>query len=292
MTAPTWLEPDLRMIRASNSSPLTGEGTNTYILGSDALCVIDPGPDDPAHLAAIVSALGPGRLRAILVTHAHLDHAPLSRKLALTTGAPVLAYGDNLAGRSGQMIALAASGLAGGGEGVDHAFRPDQTLPDNASIALGPDQIRAIWTPGHFGNHMCFQWRGAIFSGDHVMGWATSLVSPPDGDLAAYMRSLDKLEAAQARVLYPGHGAPVADPAGRISEMRRHRHQREAEIMACLSVKAQTIPEIVRTVYADISPALYHAAGRNVLAHLIDLSARGKILATPELSEGALFQQT
>lgn len=292
MTPLSLLEPDLRVIRAPNPSPLTGEGTNTYILGAEDLCVIDPGPDNPDHLAAIMSALDQGGwLRAILVTHSHLDHAPLARALAQKTGAPVLAYGDSLAGRSAKMVELAASGLAGGGEGVDHAFRPDQILDDGDCISLGPDQIRAIWTPGHFGNHLCFSWRGAVFSGDHVMGWSTTLVSPPDGDLAAYMLALDRLEASRARVLYPGHGAPVRDPAGRITELRRHRHQREAEILACLSDGPCAIPEMVQMIYTDIPPTLHRAAGRNVFAHLIDLESRGMVQAMPVLDHEATYHR-
>ena len=291
MTKIARIEPDLRVIRAPNPSPLTGEGTNTYIIGHEDLCVIDPGPDDPQHLAAIRGALAQGGvLRAILVTHAHLDHSPLSRALARETGAPVVAFGDHLAGRSAHMTALAATGMAGGGEGMDTDFRPDQIMQDGDTLTLGSEQITAIWTPGHFGNHLCFAWRGAVFSGDHVMGWATTLVSPPDGYLSAYMTSLDKLDAARARVLYPGHGAPVTDPAARISYLRQHRLQRESEILDCLLVRDCAVAEIVQQVYHDIPVTLHRAAARNVFAHLIDLVSRGVVEALPELGQEAIFR--
>ncbi len=290
MSDPVWLEPDLRLLRAPNPSPLTGEGTNTYILGADALCVIDPGPDDPAHLAAILSALDDSRmLRAILVTHAHLDHAPLARGLARATGAPVMAFGDALAGRSARMRALAETGLIGGGEGVDLAFRPDQILADGAQIRIGADSLRAIWTPGHFGNHLSFAWRGAVFSGDHVMGWSSTLVSPPDGDVSDYMRSLDRLTQESARILYPGHGAPVTDPEGRLAALRSHRLQRESEICDSLRSGPKTVLELVQGIYTETPPALRRAAARNVFAHLIDLVHRDQVSATPELHPEAVF---
>lgn len=282
------LEDGLRRVLAPNPSPMTFLGTNTYILGEGEVAVIDPGPDDPRHLVAILSALEPGEcVSHILVTHAHQDHAPLARPLAQRTGAPVLAYGDALAGRSTAMEALARDSLIGGGEGVDAAFRPDVILTDGALVAGRVWQVRAIWTPGHFGNHLSFLWGDRIFSGDHVMGWASSLVSPPDGDMVAYMQSLDRLEALEARILHPGHGAPVTAPRARIEALRAHRLAREAMILSALDATPRTIPDLTARVYADTPPALRPAAERNLLAHLIDLSARG--LAEPE-PRGNLFQ--
>lgn len=290
MTSAIRLEPDLRLIRANNPSPLTGEGTNTYLLGEGDLCVIDPGPEDDSHLAALMATIrATGVLRAILVTHAHLDHSPLARPLSRETGAPVMAFGDALAGRSARMASLAETGLVGGGEGVDQQFQPDQCLRDNEIVQFGKDRIKAIWTPGHFGNHLSFAWRGAVFSGDHVMGWSSTLVSPPDGDLAAYMLALTRLEEERARVLYPGHGAPVSDPAQRIGELRAHRLQREAQILAALQRGPQSVAQLVAGIYFDIAPSLHRAAGRNVLAHLIDLQGRGAVIATPELRADATF---
>lgn len=290
MSTPHLLEPDLRVLLAPNPSPMTGEGTNTYLLGRHRLIVIDPGPDDARHLAALRMAIGTTPVEAILVTHAHLDHSPLARPLAQATGAPVLAYGDARAGRSARMEALAAQGLSGGGEGVDASFRPDRCLPDDATLMHEGAPLRALWTPGHFGNHLCFAWRGAVFTGDHVMGWSSTFVSPPDGDIGAYMRALDRLEAAQARILYPGHGAPVTGPSARIQELRTHRRAREAAILAALATP-QTIPELVAQIYTDTPPALHRAAARNVFAHLIDLAERSLVSATPSLSVEAMFQR-
>ncbi len=226
------LEPGLRLVLAPNASPMTERGTNTFILGEGAVCVIDPGPADPAHMRAILGALAPGeRIAQILVTHAHKDHSPLARPLAEATGAPVLAFGDAQSGRSARMTALAAAGL-GGGEGVDTGFAPDETLRDGLSFTVGGGRIRAVHTPGHLGNHMCFQWGDALFTGDHVMGWAPSVVSPPEGDLTDFMASLDRIEALGALRCYPGHGAPVADglaPCARA--LRTHRLGRETAIL-------------------------------------------------------------
>jgi len=286
------LEPDLHVLRAPNPSPMTGDGTNTYLVGTKDVCIIDPGPDDEAHFAALLQILQQGRsLHKILVTHSHLDHSPLARKLADHTGAEILAFGDSLAGRSAHMTTLAQTGHAGGGEGVDLAFSPDQTLRDRDTIEIGGDLIRAIWTPGHFGNHLCFEWRGAVFSGDHVMSWSSTFVSPPDGDIGAYMRSLDRLEEEAPRRLYPGHGAPVDAPLRRIAELRAHRLAREEAIVTRLTRGARTIPQLVAEIYTDTPPALHMAAGRNVFAHLINLHERGQVESHPTLTPEAIFSR-
>ena len=204
----------VRRLLAPNPSPMTFHGTNTYLVGDTDLAVIDPGPDSPDHLAAIMGAVGAHQqITHILVTHAHIDHSPLARALARATGAPVLAYGDASAGRSLVMQQLAAQGLAGGGEGVDHAFVPDLCIPHGAVVS-GPDwTLEAIWTPGHFGNHLCFAFDDILFTGDLVMGWASSLVSPPDGDLTDFMASCAALRGRKDRVYLPGHGDAVTEPA-------------------------------------------------------------------------------
>ena len=273
-----FLTPDLRRILAPNPSPMTFRGTNTYLLGNGEVTVIDPGPDHSGHLDAILAALTPGeRIAQILVTHAHLDHSPLARALARASGAPVLAYGDARAGQRSTPLPAVFEAEIGGGEGVDAAFVPDRALPDGAVIDTAAGPVTAIWTPGHFGNHLCFAWNGAVFSGDLVMGWASSLISPPDGDLAAYMNSLDQLAARDDRLFYPGHGAPVTDPAARLSDLSSHRKQRETEIRAALADGPQTIADLTRRIYRDTPPALHRAAARNVLAHLIDLADRNII---------------
>lgn len=280
---PLRLDPDLRLVLAPNPSPMTERGTNTWLLGTGAVTVLDPGPDDPAHLRAILAALEPGeRVARILVSHAHLDHAPAARPLAQATGAPVLAFGDARAGRSARMAGLA--GL-GGGEGVDTAFRPDHDLPDGAVLDLGGAPLVALHTPGHFGNHLSFLWGTRLFPGDTVMGWAPSLVSPPDGDLTDFMASLDRLGALGPVRLFPGHGAPVADGQARIRDLRSHRLGREAQIRAALGPVPLPLPDLVARVYADLDPAMHPAAARNLLAHLIDLDHRG--LARLDLSAPA-----
>jgi glyoxylase-like metal-dependent hydrolase (beta-lactamase superfamily II) len=276
---PLALAPDLRLVLAPNASPMTHWGTNTWLLGSGAVTVIDPGPGDPGHIAAILASLEGGeRVAQILVTHAHVDHSPGARLLAEATGAPVLAMGDARAGRSARMAALADLPI-GGGEGVDAAFAPDRRLADDEVLEAAGRPLRALYTPGHFGNHMCFLWDGALFSGDHVMGWAPSLVSPPDGDLTDFMASLRRLQSLGALMLLPGHGPPVADGQARIDELHAHRLGRESAIRAAIAAGADTVSAITRAVYVDVDPALLPAAERNVFAHVIDLEARGLIAA-------------
>jgi glyoxylase-like metal-dependent hydrolase (beta-lactamase superfamily II) len=288
MSSLTHLAPDLRLIRCNNPSPMTGDGTNSYILGAGDLCIIDPGPDDPEHLAHLLAAVEGDRVACILVTHSHKDHSPLAPALARASGAPVLAYGDSGAGQSAMMQRLAAEGVAGG-EGVDPDFRPDCSLHDGEVVAFGQNRITAIWTPGHMGNHMCFHWRDMVFTGDHVMGWAPSLVSPPDGDMGAYMASLAKLAGLGARVFHSGHGAPITDPAARIAELTTHRKARESAILAELGQGPATIDILTQRIYVDLNPALHKAAARNVFAHLVDLHSRGVVDAHKSLHPMAEF---
>lgn len=286
----TRLAPDLRRIIAPNPSPLTLWGTNTYILGSGNVAVIDPGPDAPAHMAAIIGAIGPGeRISHIFVTHSHMDHAPLARPLADATGAQTYAFGQIEDGRSPVMRRLAAAGLVGGGEGADADFTPDHRLADGERVAGGDWEITALWTPGHCANHMCFEFGDAAFSGDLVMGWATSIVSPPDGDLTDFMASCTRLAGRGHQVLYPGHGDPVADPAGRIAWLLAHRRAREAAILAALADGPATIAALTARIYADTPPALHPAAMRNVLAHIIDLEQKTTVRALPALTLDAEF---
>jgi hydroxyacylglutathione hydrolase len=281
---PVAMGQELRMVLAPNASPMTHWGTNTWLLGRGAVTVIDPGPADSRHLAALLAALEPGEtVTQILVTHGHLDHSPAARPLAQATGAPVLAFGDARAGRSARMAGLSAQDI-GGGEGVDANFAPDRTLADDAVIEAAGRPLRALHTPGHLGNHMCFLWGEALFSGDHVMGWAPSLVSPPDGDLTDFMASLRRLQRLGPVVLFPGHGAPVAAGQARLSELHAHRMRRESAIRIAIAHGAETVPAITRAAYLDVDPALLPAAERNVLAHLIDLEARGKVAFDGALS--------
>jgi len=259
---------------------MTHWGTNTYLLGADSLAVIDPGPDDPHHLAALRAAINGRPVSHILVTHAHHDHSPLAAPLSRETGAPVLAYGDARAGRSAVMQDLARAGPLGGGEGVDAGFAPDRSLADGDTVAGDGWSLRALHTPGHMGNHLCLLWGDTAFSGDHVMDWAPSLVSPPDGDLTDFMASLARLAGTRARHLWPGHGPPVEDAPARIAALTAHREGRAAQIHTALAADPGTASEIARRVYTDVPPALLPAAERNVLAQLIDLCRQGR--ARPE----------
>lgn len=286
------LAADLALVLAPNPSPMTYLGTNTYLLGRDKLAVIDPGPLDRAHLAALLAAIDGRPVTHIFVTHSHLDHSPLVVDLSAQTGAPVFAFGDSTAGRSAVMTALAKGGLAGGGEGIDAAFQPDHLLQDGAKITGDWGTLTAIHTPGHIGNHLCFAWQDAVFTGDHVMGWASSLVSPPDGDLTDFMASCEKLGAHDARVYYPAHGAPIPEPARRLAWLIAHRKSRETQIMDLLC-KAPATPEaLTKMIYVDTPDSLLPAAQRNVFAHLVDLHQRGKVRSEAPLSPTTIFSAT
>lgn len=284
------LAPGIRRVVAPNPSPMTFRGTNTYLIGTRELAVIDPGPDIEAHLEAILAALRPGqRITHIIVTHTHVDHSPLARPLARRTGAPVLAYGGPDAGRSAVMSRLARSGLAGGGEGIDRDFRPDVTLSHGQRIEGDGWELEVIHTPGHLGNHIALAWEGACFTSDHVMGWASSLVSPPDGDLTDFMASCRDLRARRWEVFHPGHGAPVEDPRGRLDWLIEHRLGREAAILAALADGPATAGELAARIYTDVPAALLAAAERNVFAHLIDLAGKNAVAPDRELSFSARF---
>ena len=288
--APRDLGGDIRAILAPNPSPMTYWGTNTYLLGARRLAVIDPGPDDSGHLAAILGALRPGQsVSHIFVSHAHLDHSPLARRLAAETGAPVLAYGVAAAGRSAVMHRLAESGGIGGGEGVDAGFAPDQALADGEDVAGDGWRITAHWTPGHFCNHMCFQSGDTVFSGDLVMGWASTLISPPDGDLTQFRASCARLAALAPARLLPGHGAPVADPAARIRWLIAHRRAREAAMLDSLAHGPADAATLAQHIYTDTPQDLMPAAARNVLAHLVDLMQNARVRTLSPLSHTTRF---
>lgn len=290
---PQTLAEGLRRILAPNPSALTGQGTNTYLLGTSDIAVIDPGPDDAGHLSAILRAVRPGqRITRILVTHAHRDHCALARPLARACGAPVLAYGGARAGRSAIMRDLADSGTIGGGEGLDDAFAPDVALPDGTVLWGAGWCLQALWMPGHAAGHMCFVEGGTVFTGDLVMGWASSLVSPPDGDLTCFMASCRRLRGLGARVLLPGHGAPVTEPAARIDTLIAHRRSREAAILDALQQGPATPAQLAARIYTDTPARLVRAAERNVLAHLIDLVTRGIAAPSGRLCSDGCFQLT
>jgi glyoxylase-like metal-dependent hydrolase (beta-lactamase superfamily II) len=281
--------PLIRKLLAPNPSPLTGAGTNTWLVGAFDIAVIDPGPDDPAHLAAILAALQPGqRITHIFVTHAHRDHSALAPRLAAVCGAPVFAYGRATDGRSALMSRL-APGIPDSGEGLDHAFAPDHRLANGQSVSGWDWTLTAHHTPGHLGGHLCLALGETLFSGDHVMGWATSIVAPPDGDMGAYMASLHRLAGRAWNRFLPGHGDPVEDPAARLRFLIGHRQQREAQILQALVDGPASIPALTARIYHDIAGHLLPAAERNVFAHLIDLASRNLTVAHPALHPGATF---
>ncbi|MCW8843219.1 MAG: MBL fold metallo-hydrolase [Rhodobacteraceae bacterium] len=285
------LEPGLRRLLAPNPSPMTFRGTNTYLVGTRGIAVIDPGPDSEAHLEAILAALAPGQdITHIFVTHAHIDHSPLARPLAERTGAPILAFGGAYAGRSAVMQDLAARGLAGGGEGIDAGFLPDQTLADGECIDGDGWSLKTLHTPGHIGNHIAFALDDICFCGDHVMGWASSLVSPPDGDLTDFMASCRRLASYEWRVFHAGHGAPIENPAERLAWLIAHREMREAEILSALQSGPARAYDLASRIYTETPTALMGAATRNVFAHLVDLVGKRQVTSQGPLETDAIFE--
>ena len=277
-------------LRAPNSGPMTGTGTNTYILsGPDGKVVIDPGPQSRPHLSAILAAVGSTALRAILITHAHLDHTALTPALVAATAARVMAYGGATSGRSARMQGLADQ-LGEGGEGADHGFAPDDLLRDEQTLDLAGLQVKVLHTPGHMGGHLCFKLGGVLFSGDHVMGWSTSLISPPDGDMAAYMAQLLRLSLHPWGQFLPGHGEVITDPAARLAYLITHRCAREVQLLAALRTAPATAARIAALLYTDIAPTLLPAAARNILAHLIDLHDRNLVTTDGQITTDAVFR--
>jgi glyoxylase-like metal-dependent hydrolase (beta-lactamase superfamily II) len=264
--------PGVRRLTVNNPGPFTFFGTNTYIIGEDSLAVIDPGPEDPTHLDAILRAVGNRPVSHIFVSHTHRDHSPLAEALRRRTGAVVCAEGPHRPARPlriGEVNPLDTS--------ADTGFSPDIRLADDSVIQGDGWAIRTILTPGHTANHAVFAFDGTdvLFSADHVMAWATSIVAPPDGAMADYMASLDKLLRRDDRLLLPGHGGPVTSPRTFMRGLKAHRKMRERAIIERLSQGDRTIPEMVRSIYRDTDPRLHGAAALSVLAHLEDLVARG-----------------
>ncbi len=263
------VSPLIRRVIADNPGPFTFTGTGTYLVGSGEVTVIDPGPDDPAHLAALMRALGGERVTAILITHTHLDHSPLAGPLAKATGAPVL-------GLPAPRIEEAAIRLD---EGHDRGFRPDALAADGERVSGPGWTLEAMTTPGHASNHLCYALleENALFSGDHVMGWSTTVVSPPDGDMADYLASLDKVTARGFATLWPTHGPPVLEPGPFLAAYKAHRLEREDQILAQVALGRARISDMVREIYAEVDPRLHPAAAHSVLAHLIKLAREGRV---------------
>ena len=288
------LQPGLSVVTAPNAGPMTFTGTQTYLLGTDALAIIDPGPDIESHLQALLAAIAGRAVSHVIVTHSHVDHSPLSRRLAEITRAPILAFGTAHEARSPVMDRLAKAGDLGGKEGIDTDFRVDQKVGDGELIPGDGWTLRALHTPGHLSNHLCFAWQeaDAVFSGDHVMGWATTMVSPPDGDLTDFMRSLEKLaRRTDDRIFYPGHGAAITEPLAMVKHQINHRKMRESQIYEALGAGAASAPELAMQIYTDVDPRLLPAASRNVFAHLIDLCERGLVAAPQGMTQASRFER-
>ena len=272
-------------ILAPNPSPMTFKGTNTYIIDNGELAVIDPGPMIDEHFNNILDLIGDRKVKYIFLTHSHVDHSPLAKKLSKKLKTPIYAFGGSNSGLSSTMLSLIENGYDNGFEGIDYEFYPDRAIINNEKFNLNGEYISAIHTPGHMGNHICFKYDKVLFSGDHIMGWATSMVSPPYGDLTQFMNSCRVLQKENFKMLLPGHGDPVSDPKERINFLINHRLERERQIKSTIEIGPLTAMEITYLVYNDIDPALINAATRNVFAHLIDLNNRKKIKFLGPLSE-------
>lgn len=268
---PADVAPGLRRIVANNPGPFTHYGTNTYVIGEGEVAILDPGPADAAHIAAIRDAVKGETVSHILISHTHLDHTaglPLLREIF---DAPVLAFGPHLTPPS--------AGQPEGG--ADHDFRPDAKLADGETLVGDGWTLEALHTPGHCANHLCFalQESDVLLSADHVMSWSTTIVSPPDGDMAAYMESLERLLARDDGTYFPGHGPQIDEPRPFVEAYKAHRLERERQILACLEDGPRTIMQMVKVMYADQPAHIHPAAARSVYSTLIYLAARGAVAA-------------
>jgi len=261
------LEPGIARVLAHNPSAFTYHGTQSYLLGEREVAVVDPGPNLPEHLDALSDAIGDRKVVAIMCTHTHRDHSPAARPLAERIGAPIIGCAP---------LALETVGPRADAS-FDGDYAPERALQDGEAIELDGRAVTAVATPGHTSNHLCFAYGDALFTGDHVMGWSTTVVVPPDGDMAAYMASLEKLRGRQDRIYYAAHGDPVTNPQQYVRHLMGHRMQREKQILKFVGEKARAIPDIVANAYPGLDPRLTTAAGGSVLAHLVDLERRGLV---------------
>jgi glyoxylase-like metal-dependent hydrolase (beta-lactamase superfamily II) len=275
--------PMLRRVIAANPSKFTYRGTGTYIVGEGEVAVVDPGPDLGTHRDALHAALDGERVTAILVTHCHSDHSPLAAWLRSETGAPAYAFGPHPPPDPADAEELAEE-IAEGvkvEEAIDLAFEPDVRVADGALAASGPGwTITGVHTPGHTSNHMCWVWaeEGVLFPGDHVMGWSTTVVSPPDGDMTAYMDSLRKVAGRGDSVYWPTHGPAIPRPQGYVETLVAHRVAREQQVLDAVRDGLSEIPAIVARLYVDVDEKLHKPAGRSVLAHIVKLVGEGSVV--------------
>ena len=275
--------PGIRRIVAENPSPFTLYGTGTYIVGRGEVAVIDPGPADPAHISLLLEGLAGESISHILVTHTHTDHSPGCRLLQEHTDAKTYAYGPHGSGKLEQGVPVE--------EGGDMDFQPDQLVCDGEVLEGGDWSIKCVHTPGHTSNHMCYQFqeRKALFTGDHVMGWSTSIISPPDGDMGAYIASLQKLLERDDQVYWPTHGPSIEDPKPHVRGFIAHRHQREEQILACIGQGVHQIQDMVPLIYTELPEFMYPAAARSVLASVVHLVGKGQLRTAGEVQLAARY---
>ena len=267
--------PGLRRVLARNPNAFTFHGTGTYILGRGRVAIIDPGPLLDEHVDALLAAVAGETVTHILITHTHLDHSPAAAPLARATGAQTYGFGPHGSGRLTDGVAVE--------EGGDMAFQPDHQVRDGEIISGDGWTVECLHTPGHTSNHVCFAWRegNAVFPGDHVMGWSTTVIVPPDGDMAEYLASLRRLATRPEGTLYPTHGGPIKAPQTFIEALITHRGAREAQILAGVAAGLDTVTALVRVIYSEVDPRLHPAASMSVRAHLTHLMGQG------QLAEGA-----
>jgi glyoxylase-like metal-dependent hydrolase (beta-lactamase superfamily II) len=270
---PRELAPGVVRIVANNPNHFTFKGTNAYLVGTRTLALIDPGPEDPAHLAAILAATGPRRISHVVITHTHRDHTDGLPALLAATGAKTAGFGRRAVNRGTKRTSPS------GGEFVDQDFIPDIPLKDGERLEGDGWAMTALHTPGHAPDHLCFALEGTkiLFSGDHVMGWNTSVVAPPEGNMGAYIRSLQRLTERNDGVYYPGHGGQVEDPQRLVKAYLLHRRMREQAILDCIRDGTNTVRAIVPVVYRGLDPKLLNAASLSVLAHVEHLIERGLV---------------
>ena len=266
------VSPLVRRVLARNPSPFTYTGTGTYIVGAGTVAIIDPGPDDSEHIAALLDAVAGETVSHVVITHTHRDHSPAAPAITAATGARIAGCARLVLDDAGPRADA----------GFDRTYDPDLVLADGESVAGPGWTLTALHTPGHTSNHLCFAFpeERALFSGDHVMGWSTTVVSPPDGDMAAYMASLRLLLDRNDMVYYPTHGAAITEPQRLVRGLITHRKQRETQILAALADGPRSVLAMVAAMYARVDPRLHPAAGLSMTAHLFDLRARGEVVAS------------
>jgi glyoxylase-like metal-dependent hydrolase (beta-lactamase superfamily II) len=263
----------IERLLAHNPSPFTFRGTGVYLVGDDKqVAVIDPGPDDPEHIKSLIAAIGARKVDHILITHTHRDHSPAAAVLKQVTGAKTYGFGPH-ARHDGDVE-----------EGGDHSFMPDILVRDGDAIAGDAYHFQCVFTPGHTSNHVCYalEEENALFTGDHVMGWSTTVIAPPDGNMGDYMQSLEKVIARKDRILYPTHGSPILKPGRFLRAYLSHRKMRETQIVHAIKRGQNTVPLLVETLYAGLKPGLLRAARLTVGAHLLHMAGDGRVRALPD----------